>query len=269
MPIIMNILDTIVRYKHQEIKTKSELFPTKLLEQSLYFESETISLNTYLNRKDKSGIIAEFKKASPSKGAINTYANIEETSVGYMQAGASALSILTDSHFFNGKHEDLTKARSLNFCPILQKDFILTEYQIIEAKSIGADAILLIAKLLTKQQIFQFTTLANQLGLEVLLEIHDEHELKKYNDSIKLVGINNRNLNTFKVDFNHSIRLAEHLPNSVTKIAESGISSPEDIRHLQTHGFKGFLIGELFMKSANPALTCKQFINQLNLCTHA
>lgn len=265
----MNILDKIVRQKHSEIKTKSDLFPIKLLEKSIYFDSSTVSLQTYLTRKDKSGIIAEFKKASPSKGQINPYANIDKTSVGYMQAGASALSILTDESFFSGHNNDLTQARRLNYCPILRKDFIVTEYQIIEAKSIGADAILLIARILTKAEIIAFTTLAHQLGLEVLLEIHNEQEFDKYTDRIKLVGINNRNLDTFQVDFNQSIRLAEQLPRNVVKIAESGISSPADIEHLRTYGFKGFLIGELFMKTANPAFACKQFINQLNEPHHA
>lgn len=265
----MNLLDTIVKYKRQEIKRKSELTTTKFLEQSLYFESTTVSLKTYLTREDKSGIIAEYKKASPSKGLINPYAKLEETSIGYMQAGASALSILTDEHFFKGKNEDLSFARQFNFCPILRKDFILSEYQVIESKSIGADAILLIAKILTKQQIKTLTNLANQLGLEVLLEIHSEQELDKYIDGIELIGINNRNLNNFQVDFDNAIRLSEHLPSELVKIAESGISHPSEVNFLRQHGFSGFLIGELFMKSSNPALKCKQFINQLNPICHA
>ncbi len=269
MSIVMNILNTIVRFKNKEVHNKAELFPIKRLEQSLYFESDVVSLTKYLNRNDKSGIIAEFKRASPSKGNINLYADIEETSVGYMQAGASALSVLTDTHFFKGKDEDLTTARNLNFCPILRKDFIVSEYQIIEAKAIGADAILLIARILTKAQIINFTTLARQLGLEVLLEIHEESELDKYVEGITLVGINNRNLDSFEVDFNRSIRLAEQLPSHVVKVAESGISSHKDIDHLRTCGFQGFLIGELFMKMPNPALACKQFINQIKNVSHA
>ena len=265
----MSILNNIIQQKQQDVQKASELFPVKLLEQSIYFDSSTVSLATYLTKKNKSGIIAEFKKASPSKGLINPYADVEETSVGYMQSGASALSVLTDSHFFKGSNEDLTKARRLNYCPILRKDFIISEYQIIEAKSIGADAILLIASVLTKAQIKAFTILAYSLGLEVLLEIHHKDELEKYDTDIKLVGINNRNLNTFQVDFDHSIRLAEHLPNHVIKIAESGISSPEQIHYLKAHGFNGFLIGELFMKTSNPTLTCKQFINHINQYTHA
>lgn len=265
----MNLLDKIIQHKHQEIKTKSELYPIKLLEQSLYFESSTVSLKSYITRTDKSGIIAEFKRASPSKGDINPYANIEETSIGYMQAGASALSVLTDNHFFKGLSSDLTIARQFNYCPILRKDFILDEYQIIESKSIGADAILLIARILTKAQIKQFTQLAHQLGLEVLLEIHHKSELDKLPQDIQMVGINNRDLDRFKVDFDHSIRLAESLPNNVVKIAESGISTPEDIHRLKTHGFSGFLIGELFMKTAYPSLTCKQFIHQINQPHHA
>ena len=265
----MHILDTIIQHKQQEVKRKSELFPIKLLEQSLYFESSTVSLKSYIQREDKSGIIAEFKKASPSKGMINAYANVEDISLGYMQAGASALSVLTDSHFFKGSNQDLSTARDFNFCPILQKDFIISEYQIIEAKSIGADAILLIARILTKEQILRFSTLAQELGMEVLLEIHDKTELSKYTEQIELVGINNRNLDTFQVNFNHSIQVANHLPNHVVKIAESGISKPSEIHYLKQYGFQGFLIGELFMKTSNPAFSCKQFINQIKSHHHA
>ena len=260
----MNILEKIIGHKQKEIAYKSSIVPIKQLEQSIYFESSTVSLKTYLTRPDKSGIIAEFKRHSPSKGAINPYAKIEETSVGYMQSGASALSVLTDEQFFNGKNEDLTTARTFNYCPILRKDFIVNEYQIIEAKSIGADAILLIARILSKTQIKAFTQLAQELGMEVLLEIHSKNDLDKLCNTIELVGINNRDLNTFKVDFNHAIGLSEHLPKHTIKIAESGISKPSEITFLKQHGFNGFLIGELFMKSADPANSCKQFINQLN-----
>ena len=181
-----------------------------------------------------------------------------------MQAGASALSVLTDTHFFGGNNEDLTTARKYNFCPILRKDFVISEYQIIEAKSIGADAILLIASVLSKQEIKQFTDLAHQLGLEVLLEIHSKEEVEKYIPEIRLVGINNRNLKTFEVDFENAIELVNTLPQNVVKIAESGISSFKDIIHLKKHGFDGFLIGENFMKTVNPEITCQKFITQLN-----
>ena len=259
----MTILDEIIAYKRKEVTERAETHPTKLLEQSLYFKSECVSLKKYIQREDKNGIIAEFKRKSPSKGMINEFVSVEKTSIGYMQAGASALSVLTDSHFFGGKNEDLTNARKFNFCPILRKDFTISEYQIIEAKSIGADAILLIAAVLKKEEIKQFTQLAHQLGLEVLLEIHTQEELNKYIPEINLVGINNRNLKTFDVDFENSIRLAQQLPANTVKIAESGINDYKNIIELKKHGFDGFLIGENFMKTAAPELACKRFIEKL------
>lgn len=260
----MTILDEIIAYKKKEVAEKAATHPIQLLEKSLYYSSDCLSLANYIQRADKSGIIAEFKRKSPSKGMINEYANVEKVSIGYMQAGASALSVLTDNHFFGGKNEDLITARKFNFCPILRKDFTVSEYQIIEAKSIGADAILLIAAVLTKEQIKQFTAIAHQLGLEVLLEVHTEEELEKYIPEIKLVGINNRDLKTFNVDFENSIRLAQQLPAATVKIAESGISDSKNIIELKQHGFEGFLIGENFMKTAVPEYACKKFIDQIN-----
>lgn len=264
----MTILDEIIAYKRKEVAERLATHPIKLLEQSLYFESECVSLKHYIQREDISGVIAEFKRKSPSKGMINEFAAVEKISIGYMQAGASALSVLTDNHFFGGKNEDLTTARKFNFCPILRKDFTVSEYQIIEAKSIGADAILLIAAVLSKEEIKQFTTLAHQLGLEVLLEVHTQEELDKYIPEIKLVGINNRNLKTFEVDFENSINLVQQLPTETVKIAESGISDPKNIIELKKHGFEGFLIGENFMKTASPELECKRFIEQVNQNTN-
>jgi indole-3-glycerol phosphate synthase len=258
----MTILAEIVAYKRKEVEEREATHPIKLLEQSLYFNSDCMSLKKYILREDKSGIIAEFKRKSPSKGIINAYADVEKVTIGYMQAGASALSVLTDNHFFGGKNEDLITARKFNFCPILRKDF--SEYQIIEAKSIGADAILLIAAILTKEKISRFSKLAFQLGMEVLLEVHTQEELDKYIPEISLVGINNRNLNTFEVDFENSIRLANQLPKNTLKIAESGISNPQRIAELKSHGFDGFLIGENFMKTAEPEVTAKKFIKQIN-----
>lgn len=259
----MTILDEIIAYKKKEVEERLATYPIKLLEKSLYFKTESVSLKKYLLREDKSGIIAEFKRQSPSKGMINVYADVEKVTIGYMQSGASALSVLTDTHFFGGKNEDLSIARNFNYCPILRKDFTVSEYQIIEAKSIGADAILLIASILTKDEVKKFSRLANDLGLEVLLEIHSEEELDKHIDEINLVGINNRNLNTFEVDFDHSIRLAQSLPEATVKIAESGIKSPIDIITLKEKGFDGFLIGESFMKTAEPEMAAKKFIKRI------
>lgn len=260
----MTILDQIVAYKRKEVEERSSTHPIKLLEKSIYFNSNCVSLKKYILRPDKVGIIAEFKRKSPSKGVINANANVEKTTIGYMQAGGSAISVLTDYNFFGGKNEDLIIARKYNYCPILRKDFTISEYQIIEAKSIGADCILLIASILTKDEIKQFTQLAHQLDMEVLLEIHSQEELKKYIPEIGLVGINNRNLNTFEVDFENSIRLANLLPANTVKIAESGISNPLNIITLKNQGFDGFLIGESFMKSSEPEMAAKKFIDQLN-----
>lgn len=258
----MNILEQIIEHKRKEVAQRKELYPTKLLEKSICFSSPTISLKQYLKREDKIGIIAEIKRKSPSLGMINAYVDIERTSIGYMQAGASAISVLTDQTFFGGKNEDLTIARKFNFCPILRKDFTVDEYQIIEAKSIGADAILLLANVLSKQECNDFTNLAHSLGLEVLLETHKEEELDYYQAETDVIGINNRNLKTFEVDLEHSIGLANSLPTSAVKVSESGIKSAEDLVYLKKSGFNGFLMGERFMKHARPEKACLQFIQE-------
>ncbi|MCP3927500.1 MAG: indole-3-glycerol phosphate synthase TrpC [Bacteroidetes bacterium] len=259
----MTILEKIIAHKRKEVKERIELFPTKLLEQSIYFETPVVSLKKYLLREDKSGIIAEFKRQSPSKGAINPYASVEQVTIGYMQAGASALSILTDTHFFDGKNEDLTEARRHNFCPILRKDFVIDEYQIIEARSIGADAILLIAECLEKAEVRELAKKAKSLGLEILLEVHSQDQLDKLCDEIDIVGVNNRNLSDFKVSIATSLELADDIPQELVKISESGISKPNSIVELKQAGYQGFLIGEYFMKTAQPAKTCSVLIQRV------
>ena len=265
----MTILDEIVIHKKKVVAERLISNPIKELEKSIYFKAEKVSLKEYILREDKSGIIAEFKRQSPSKGIINGTAKVKDVTTGYAAAGASALSILTDTKFFGGKNEDVTNGRKFNTCPILRKDFIIDEYQIIEAKSIGADVILLIAAILTKEEIKHFAQFAFNLGLEVLLEIHTQEELLKYDSIIQLVGINNRNLKTFEVDFKNSIKLSQQLPAETVKIAESGISNIDNIIELKNKGFDGFLIGENFMKTNNPGLACKEFIEQINLGTNA
>jgi len=261
----MHILDKIVNHKKKEVETRKSLYPTTLLEKSTFFESLTVSMSKYIKREDKSGIIAEFKRKSPSKPSINLYADVEEVSVSYMQAGASALSVLTDTHFFGGKSEDLTIARRYNFCPILRKDFIIDEYQIVEARSIGADAILLISEILTADQVKSFTKVAQDLGMEVLMEIHSEKQLDKYEGNLNIIGVNNRNLDTFVTDIQSSKDLFEKLPQEVTKISESGIHTIEAIHELKTIGYEGFLIGERFMATPNPGEACQSFIQQIEL----
>lgn len=265
----MTILDTIIARKKIEVVKAKRDTSIQTLENGSYFNMPKISLKEFILNENRSGIIAEFKRQSPSKGIINNTAIVTDVTKGYNSAGASALSVLSDKHFFGGCNEDVTTARMANNIPILRKDFTIDEYQIIEAKSIGANAILLIASVLTKAEIKTFTTLAHNIGLEVLLEIHTEKELEKYNSDISLVGINNRNLNTFEVDFENAIRLAKALPKQTVKIAESGISDYKNIEYLKTHGFDGFLIGENFMKTENPGLACKTFIEHINKNHHA
>ncbi len=257
----MNILQQIVSHKIKEVGERKSLYPTALLEKSLFFESPCVSLKSYLLRPDKSGIIAEFKRKSPSRGFINKYADPEQVSIGYMQAGASALSVLTDKEFFGGSSEDLKTVRKFNFCPILRKDFIIDEYQIIEAKSIGADAILLIASILSESEIKSLANFAQKLGMEILFEVHNLEDLQKLDlQDDKIIGINNRNLTTFVTDIKTSYELVEHIPKNHLKVSESGISNPQTVKDLRAFGFNGFLIGEEFMKTANPGDACKEFI---------
>lgn len=261
----MDILEKIIAYKKQEVVERQGLFPAKLLEQSIYFNGTPVSLRKYLQREDKSGIIAEFKRQSPSKGMINKHAPVERTTIGYMQAGASALSVLTDTEFFAGKNEDLTTTRKFNFCPVLRKDFIIDEYQIIEAKSIGADAILLIAAALEPQKLKELAAFAKSLGLEVLMEVHNKEELEQsLNEHLAVVGVNNRDLKTFEVSTDTSKALSSSIPDDFVKISESGISDPATIMDLKSYGFQGFLIGETFMRSSRPEKAAATFIEHLH-----
>ena len=259
----MNKLEEILSYKQKTVAEKKSLFPVKLLERSVYFPTKPVSLKNYLCNKGKSGIIAEFKRKSPSKGTINRYADIEQTTIGYMQTGASALSILTDERFFGGSINDLIKARQLNYCPILQKDFIIDEYQIIEAKSAGADAILLIAAILSKKRLKQLAAFAQSLNLEVLMEVHSIKELDFHNPNIDIVGVNNRNLQTFKTNLANSIEIANSISNQMIKISESAIKTPADIIKLRMLGYNGFLVGERFMQYQHPEIACMSFMKDL------
>lgn len=262
----MNILDQIIADKHIEVAERKSLYPLKLLEKSLYFETPCLSLEQYLLRPDKSGIIAEIKRRSPSKGDINPYVSVERTSIGYMQAGASALSILTDTKYFGGKTEDLVTGRKFNFCPILRKDFMVDEYQVIEAKSMGADVILLIAAALPPQRIKELAAFARSFGLEVLLEVHSLEELQEsLCEDVTVLGVNNRNLKTFKTDIGLSFELTNHIPAGMTKISESGLSKPQTLIELKEAGYNGFLIGETFMAHSRPERAAAEFIKELRL----
>jgi indole-3-glycerol phosphate synthase len=260
----MNILDKIIAHKKQEVaELKREVMIEKLVK-SPNFNRKPISLKKSLLKVGSTGIIAEYKRKSPSKGIINDKVSVVEVTQGYLAANVAAQSILTDSEFFGGNVLDLMQARAVNSSvPILRKDFIVDGFQIVEAKAIGADVILLIAACLTKEELKNYGKLAEDLGMEVLYEVHNQQELDKIELDHKIIGINNRNLKTFKVDLEHSIELANQIPDSCIKVSESGISDPRIITGLKEYGFQGFLIGENFMKSENPGLACKEFINQI------
>ncbi len=257
----MNILDKIITRKKQEISNSKTIVSIQQLKDSEFFGRKTCSLKESI--KDKSGIIAEFKRQSPSKGIINDKVSPLEVASAYENFGASGISILTDKDFFGGSFDDILSVRNHINIPILRKDFMIDEYQFYGAKSIGADVILLIAACLTPHQVAEFTDLSHELGMEVLLEIHTEEELKHFNKSIDLVGINNRNLKDFKVDLQHSVQLKNQLPDDVLSVAESGIYSIEDFQYLKEKGFNGFLMGEYFMKNNNPSRAFEEFTSNI------
>lgn len=257
----MTILEQIIVNKKQEVEALKKQFTIADLERREFFGRKVLSFKDFL--LNRSGVIAEFKRKSPSKGIINANADVAETTLAYNNAGASALSVLTDEKYFGGSNENLLKARKVNEIPVLRKDFIIDEFQIIEAKSIGADIILLIASNLEIKQCLTLAKFAKNLGLNVLLEVHNKEELKFINEFVDAVGVNNRNLNTFTVDVNTSLELVKDIPNDFLKISESGIYKAETIKMLKAAGFQGFLIGENFMREANPGQACKKFIEEL------
>lgn len=260
----MNILDTIKALKLQEVAHLKAQFSIAHLEDQPLFNSATHSLRKAIESSVTGGIIAEFKRKSPAKGNINLDANVIEVTQGYANAAVSGLSVLTDVAFFGARTNDFELARKNNTIPMLRKDFMVDEYQIIQSKAMGADVILLIAKILTKKQLQSYTNLAHELGMEVFLETQNESEILENRDlNFDLIGINNRNLNSFEVSVENSIKLAQLLPKTSIKIAESGIDSLETIQLLKTNGFDGFLIGEYFMKERNPSEKCINLIEKL------
>lgn len=260
----MNILDQIVFDKRKEVALRKALIPVKQLESSVLFGRPLNALAGRLKNSD-SGIIAEHKRRSPSKSVINQNLNVQDVALGYENAGVCGMSVLTDSKYFGGSLDDLLVARASCNLPLLRKEFIINEYQIIEAKAYGADVILLIAAILTADQIKEFSELAKSLDLNVLLEVHNLEELQKsIMPSIDMLGVNNRNLKTFEVSLETSKTLSQHIPADFVKVSESGISSIEAIKELQPFGYKGFLIGENFMKTDNPGASATEFINALS-----
>ena len=259
----MTILDQIIASKRKEVALKKTVVSIQQLENSDLFNSKTNSLSKSI-MNSPFGIIAEHKRLSPSKTIINHSLSVEEVVKGYENAGASSISILTDNHYFGGSLDDLILARAAVKTPLLRKEFIIDDYQILEAKANGADAILLIAAVLSKEEIKQLSEFAQSLALEVLLEVHNLEELEKsIMPSLTIIGVNNRNLKTFELSLQTSIDLVKYIPNDFVKISESGISHTDDIKLLKSHGFQGFLIGENFMKTNNPGESLLEFINEL------
>jgi indole-3-glycerol phosphate synthase len=259
----MNILDKIIIDKKREVILKKSIIPISQLEQSVLFDKKTISLSNNLQHST-SGVIAEHKRRSPSKPNINNSFTVEEVVKGYENAGVCGISVLTDGKYFGGSLDDLLLARASVSIPLLRKEFIVNEYQILEAKAYGADLILLIAAVLTRDEIKQLSEFAKSLQLEVLLEVHDLVELQKsIMPSLDMIGVNNRNLKTFEVSLDFSKQLAGEIPDEFVKVSESGISNIEAIGELKPYGYKGFLIGENFMKTDNAGLAATEFINSL------
>ncbi len=259
----MTILDKIVRDKRIEVQLRKELIPIPQLEASILFDRETFSLSRML-MQSSTGIIAEHKRRSPSKSVINNTLNVFDIASGYEEAGVCGMSVLTDGKYFGGSSDDLLLARASCKLPLLRKEFIIDEFQILEAKSYGADAILLIAAILSRKEIKQFSQLAKSLNLDVLLEVHNEEELNKsIMPNLDMLGVNNRNLKTFDVNLGTSKSLSQLIPSDFIKVSESGISSIDAIKELQPYGYKGFLIGENFMKTDNPGEAVEKFIKDL------
>jgi len=260
----MNILDKIIEAKKEEIAHQKRVIDVEVLKKIPDFNRKCISLKANLLKKGSSGIIAEFKLKSPSKGEINISAKVEEVTKAYVNAGVSGLSVLTEPKFFGGSQANLVKARETNpKIPILRKDFMIDPYQLVEAKAYGADVILLIAACLEREQAEMLAKKAKELGMEVLMEVHNAEELEKVNDFVDIVGVNNRDLKTFTMDVETSVRLSKLIPDKFVKISESGLDSAKTIHYLRENGFKGFLIGETFMKTENPGETCQKFIAEL------
>lgn len=259
----MNILDKIIIDKKREVKLKKNVVSIHQLEATNLFNTRTKSLSKVLANSNI-GIIAEHKRRSPSKSIINFNHSVEDVTLGYQNAGACGISVLTDGKFFGGSSDDLLLTKATVNIPVLRKEFIVDEYQILEAKAFGADVILLIAAVLTREEIQHLSQFAQSLGLEVLLEVHNREELEKsIMPSLNMIGVNNRNLKTFEVSLDYSKELAQLIPDEFVKVSESGISSIEAIKDLQQFGYQGFLMGEHFMKTDNPGNEAKAFIQKL------
>ncbi|MCZ4696112.1 indole-3-glycerol phosphate synthase TrpC [Ancylomarina euxinus] len=258
-----DILRTIIEQKHKEVELLQSQYSINDLKQAQLFSRTCYSAKAAITTDNSSGIISEFKRRSPKKGPINPDVDIKTVVQAYQKANVSVVSVLSDTHFFGAHNDDFMKAREYLNLPLLRKDFLVDPYQIYQSKAMGADLILLIAAILTPKEVEKMSRIAKDLGLEILLEIHDESELKHINPLIDLVGINNRNLKDFSVDLNHSIRLSKQIPDRFVKVAESGIKGEDDIQFLKTNGFQAFLIGEYFMKQGDPGKACSELIQNI------
>ena len=263
-----NILAKIVDHKKIEVAERKGQLSVAQLEAMPLFTSQSRSLKSNLMNPALTGIIAEFKRQSPSKGVINDTASVADVSNAYTQFGAAGISVLTDSAFFGGTIDDLSVAVK-NPIPVLRKEFIIDEFQLIEAKAFGASVILLIAACLNPSSTNALAKFAKSLGLEVLLEIHDKDELGHISEAVDFVGINNRSLKSFEVNIEHSLQLKNQLPKNILSIAESGIYSVETFKLLKKEGFDGFLMGEYFMKQAHPAAAFEAFVKSIKTDNNA
>lgn len=261
----MTILDEIIAHKKQEIAQINKSEQIKQYEKSEYFARECFSFSHMIGNPQKTGIIAEFKRQSPSKGIINDRVTPEAITQAYEKAGASVLSILTNTKYFGGKVDDILSSRPYVSIPILRKEFIVDEIQIIEAKAIGADVILLIAEALSKAEVKSLSECAQTLGLEVIMEVNSIQEMDKACHTLNAIGVNNRNLKDFTVDINRSLEILPHIPGEFVKVSESGLSKPENVIELKKAGFSGFLMGEAFMKTDDPGKACMEFAKQAKL----
>lgn len=258
----MTILDKIIASKKVEVASRKLATPISVLEKAPAFSRKCLSMRQSLLNSD-SGIISEFKRKSPSLGWIHEDADVIDVTAGYSAAGASGISILTDEEYFGGTPMDLMAARQFITCPVLRKDFVIDPYQLYEAKAMGADVILLIAAALTIEKTLELAQKAHELGLEVLLEVHNAEELGRANDYVDMLGVNNRNLKTFEQSIQTSFDLAALIPDKFVKVSESGISRTDTVKELRKVGYKGFLMGENFMKEEDPAFALSNFINGL------
>ncbi len=257
-----NILTTILASKAIEVASRKLSTPVFVLQNAPAFSRKCLSMKQSLLNSE-TGIISEFKRKSPSLGWIHEEADVIQVTSGYNDAGASGISILTDLDFFGGTSMDFMAARQFIACPVLRKDFVIDEYQLYEAKAMGADVVLLIAAALTVEDTHMLAQKAHELGLEVLLEIHNAEEIAHANDFIDMLGVNNRNLKTFEQSIQTSFDLVALIPDKFVKVSESGISKPETVKELRKVGYKGFLMGENFMKEDNPAEALARFITGL------